>query len=221
MKVMIVAPHMDDEALGMGGTIAKHVARGDKISVVIVANRVYSHTFDRKSYEVEKKAALKAKKVLGYGDLLFLEMPDERLDACVQDVIIPLEKAVHRIKPGILYSCFYGDNHQDHRAVFGAVRIIARSATSFKIKRILLYEVPSSTDQSLPMAQSAFLPNFYVNIKSFMAKKLKAVKCYERERRDFPHPRSREGIAVLAQKRGVEAGLTCAEAFMIMRDEWV
>ncbi len=220
MKVLVIAPHMDDEVLGCGGTIARHVAGGDEVYVCFVAHRVYDHKFDERKNELERSHAVKAQNVLGYKETLFLDLNDERLDASVQDIIIPLEKHIFKIKPDVVYSAFYGDNNQDHRAVFDAVRVAARpSATPF-ISKLLMYEVPSSTEQSPQSKDSVFIPNYYVDISDSFDIKAKAFSCYETEKRGFPHPRSQEAIAVLAKKRGIEMGYKYAEAFMILREKW-
>jgi len=219
-NVLIIAPHMDDEVLGCGGAIAKHVAYGDKVSVIIIAHRAYLHSFNPNLNDREKTHALKAKKLLGYHDLIFLDLPDERLDAALQEIIIPMEKYLFKIKPGTVYIPFEGDNNQDHRAVFNAVRVVLRPSVSPFLDNIYMYEVPSSTDQSPPTLNSVFLPNFYIDIKPFMKKKLKAIGCYKTEMRKYPHPRSQEALKVLAQKRGIEIGFECAEAFMSLRGKW-
>jgi len=220
MKVMVISPHMDDETLGMGGTIAKHVSCKDEVSVVIVAHRVYDHKFDPIINQKESQAAKSAKEILGYQHLTLLGLPDERLDNCIQDLLIPLEKEYNVFKPDILYTCHYGDNNQDHRAVFEAVRILGRASSPVKVAKFLCYEVLSSTEASPPLVQNAFMPNYYVDIESFIEKKLAAFKCYEKEQRPFPHPRSFEGVNVLAKKRGMEVGFNFAEAFVVLRDEW-
>lgn len=220
MKVLVIAPHMDDEVLGCGGTISKHIESGDALFVCFIAHRIYNHKFDREKNEVEKKHANKAKGILGYEEAVFFELNDERLDACIQDTLIPLEKYSLKIKPDIVYLPFRGDNHQDHRAVFDAARVALRpSATPF-IKRIYMYEVPSSTEQSPPLIENVFMPNYYVNISKYIEKKIEAFKSYETEKRDYPHPRSDEALRVLAQKRGVEIGFKYAEAFVILRGKW-
>lgn len=220
-KVLVIAPHMDDEALGCGGTIAKHVAQKDVVHVCFIAHRIYNHRFDKAANEREKGHARQAVKMLGCEDAIFLDLNDERLDACLQDIIIPLEAVVAKIKPNIVYGPFRGDNNQDHRAVFDAMRVALRpSATPF-IQKVMMYEVPSSTDQSPALPENAFTPNYHIDISKHMEKKLKAFKCYKTEDRKFPHPRSAEAIRVLAQKRGVEAGVAYAEGFMILRERWV
>ena len=220
MKVLVIAPHMDDEVLGCGGTIARHVECGDNVFVCFVAHRAYNHQFNDERNEVEKEHANRAKEVLNYKESVFLGLNDERLDACIQDIIIPLEGYIYKIKPDIVYSPFYGDNNQDHRAVFQAVRVAIRPSAKVTPQKWLLYETPSSTEQSPPIYKNIFLPNYYVDVSEYIDFKIEAFLCYETEKRIYPHPRSEEALKVLAQKRGVEIGFKYAEAFMIMRDKW-
>jgi LmbE family N-acetylglucosaminyl deacetylase len=219
-KILIIAPHMDDEVLGCGGSIAKHQHINDEITVIFVAHRVYNHHFDEQLSNVEKSHALRAKIVLGYNDPIFLDLPDERLDASVQEIIVPLEKHIQEIKPEIVYIPFRGDNNQDHRAVFDAARVVLRPLATAFVRDVYMYEIPSSTDQSLPLQESAYLPNCYVDISGFLEKKIEAYNCYETEKRAYPHPRSEQALRVLAQKRGTEIGFNYAEAFMILRKKW-
>jgi len=123
MNVLVIAPHMDDEVLGCGGTIRKHVECGDKLFVCFIAHRIYDHKFDIKKNEIEQSHAIKAKHELGYNEAVFFGLDDERLDGCVQGITIPLEKHISKIKPETVYCPFYGDNNQDHRAVFDAARV--------------------------------------------------------------------------------------------------
>ena len=220
MKVLVVSPHMDDEVLGVGGTIAKHVENGDEVYVCFIAHRIYNHKYDKVASDKEMDNALKAKKVLEYKEAKFLNLNDERLDLCIQDILIPLESYKSEINPELVYINHGGDNHQDHKAVFRAAMVATRPAIAKSIKKILVYESPSSTEQSPPIPEYAFLPSFYVNIEKFIDKKIQALKCYERESRKFPHPRSLEGVEVLAKKRGVEIGFSASEAFVILREKW-
>ena len=212
-KVLIIAPHMDDEVLGCGGCIAKHKQNKDTISVVFIAHRIYNHLFNKKMNEVEKKHALRAKSVLKYDNVAFLDLEDERLDGCVQEIIIPLEKHIQNIKPNIVYLSFRGDNNQDHRAVFEASRVVLRPLATPFIKEINMYEVPSSTDQSPPFSENAFLPNYFINITKYIDKKIAAYKCYRTEKRGYPHPRSEEALKIFAKKRGIESGFKYAETW--------
>lgn len=219
-KVLIIAPHLDDEILGCGATIARHVENGDIVHVCVVAHRVYEHVYDADKANIEKAHSLSAKNTLGYQEIEYLDLPDERLDSCLQDIIIPLEKYFLSICPEIVYVPFYGDNNQDHRAVFHAARVVLRPAACPQLSSVFMYETPSSTEQSLPFAENFFTPNHYVDIEKYLDIKLTALQCYETEKRNFPHPRSSEAIRILSQKRGTEIGFSAAEAFMVLRNKW-
>ena len=216
--VLVIAPHLDDEVLGCGGVISKHVASGDTVFVCFVAHRVYNHVYEAKKVEVEKDHALKAKTVMGYRDFRFLNLSDERLDLCIQDIIIPVEDYVMDVKPNIVYSPFRNDNHQDHQAVAKAVQIVLRPLAGPFIQRWLMFETPSSTEQASGVGILGFQPNVYNDISDYLNLKLKALACYETEARPYPHPRSPEGIKALAMKRGMESGISSAEAFMLARE---
>jgi LmbE family N-acetylglucosaminyl deacetylase len=220
MNALIISAHMDDEILGPGGTIARHVAEGDSVTVCIVCKRAYDHKFDAALVQQEKDACSRAAKILGYADLRFLDLRDELLDERLLDIIVPLEEQVLSVKPSVVYTNHRGDSNQDHRAVFQASVIACRALSRYKVPRLLTYEVPSSTDIAPPFPEYAFQPNYYVNIASFLDKKIQAMKQYERELKEFPHPRSPEGIEVYARKRGMEIGFAAAEAFTIIRDQW-
>lgn len=219
-RVLVIAAHMDDEVLGMGGTIARHVAAGDDVTVCITCKRAYNHRFEPKVVLEEKEAAIRAAKVLGYEDVRFLDLRDELLDERLLDVIAPLEECVSEVLPSVVYTHHRGDSNQDHRAVFQASLIACRAISRHKVSRVLAYEVPSSTDIAPPFPEYVFQPNVYVNIGGCLDRKIEAMRMYTRELREFPHPRSAKGIEVLAQKRGMEIGFPAAEAFMLIRDEW-
>lgn len=91
MKVLIIAAHMDDETLGMGGTIAKHVDCGDDVHVCIVCKRACDHQFRPELVEAERMSTLRAAEVLGYETPTFLDLRDELLDERLLDVIVPVE----------------------------------------------------------------------------------------------------------------------------------
>ncbi len=220
MNVLVIAAHMDDETLGAGATIAKHVAAGDRVAVCIVCKRAYHHQFTPRLVREEKQAAKRAMNILGYHAQRFLDLRDERLDQQLLDIIVPLEVYVRTVRPDVVYTHHRGDANQDHRAVFQASMVVCRAIASYHVPKVLTYEVPSSTDQAPPFPEYAFQPVLYVNVERFLNRKLKAMQAYTRELRDFPHPRSLKGLEVLAQKRGMEIGCRAAEAFVVIRDEW-
>lgn len=219
-KILIIAPHMDDEVLGCGGAIFKHKEKGDKVWVIFVAHRIYNHRFDTDKNNIEKDQALKAKTILNYDKAIFLDLNDERMDASIQDTIILLEKYIKSLRPEVVYVPFRNDNNQDHRAVFDALRVVIRPLATAFIKEVYMYEIPSSTEQSPPLPENLFLPNYYIDITKYIDKKISAYRRYKTEKRYYPHPRSEKGLRILSQKRGTEIGFRYAEAFMILRHKW-
>lgn len=220
MTVLIIAPHMDDEVLGAGGTIGRHLEAEDTVHVCFVAHRIYDHRLDEERNRVECACARDAQAVLGYQEAIFLDLPDERLDAALQDVIVPLERVVADVQPDVVYLPHRGDNHQDHRAVFDAARVVLRPAATPRVRRVLCYEIASSTEQSPPIAGASFVPNLWVDMARHLDRKIEALRCYASELRCFPHPRSPEGVRTLAAYRGMASGFAAAEAFMVLRDRW-
>ncbi|HAG10139.1 MAG TPA: hypothetical protein DCK76_01825 [Desulfotomaculum sp.] len=220
MRVLVIAPHMDDETLGAGGAITKHVTAGDQVTVCFIANRAYNHVYDNCMIQKQKEAALKSKEILGYNEAIFFDLNDEQLDEKTINILVPLEKLITELRPEIIYLNHRGDTNQDHSSVFKAGIIAARTFANPYLKRILCYEILSSTDQAPPFQEYGFLPNYYVNIEDFIQQKINALKCYEDELRIFPHPRSVDGVVTLAKKRGMEIGYQYAEAFSLVREKW-
>lgn len=220
MKVLVVAAHMDDEVLGAGGTMAKHAGQGDEVHVCIACHRVYEHRFDAETNAQERAAVLAAAAVLRCKETHFFGLRDELLDERLQDIIVPLEALLTRLEPEVVYVTHRGDVNQDHRAVFQATLVACRSIARPKVRRLLSYETLSSTEQAPPFPEYAFQPSVFVNIADHLATKLEAMRQYERELREFPHPRSLRGVEVLARMRGMQAGYEAAEAFALVRDHW-
>ena len=73
-RVLVVAPHPDDETLGVGGTIAKYSAQGDEVFVLMVSGHL-PPIYSRKEYEETVSEAYSAFSVLGVKKSEFLEIP--------------------------------------------------------------------------------------------------------------------------------------------------
>ena len=83
------------------------------------------------------------------------------------------------------------------------------------VKKILSFEIPSSTDWSLN--KKKFNPNYFVDISNFIKHKINALKIYKSEIRKYPHSRSLKNVRALAQVRGTSCGRNYAEAFVVSR----
>jgi len=134
------------------------------------------------------------------------------------DVAKALEKVIHEIQPNLIYTHHGGDLNVDHRIAFQAVMTACRPQPNFCVKKIISFEVNSSTEWSSPTLAPNFIPNYHVNISSFIDQKVKLLNCYESELRESPHSRSIDAIEALAKVRGAHIGVNYAEAFMLVRE---
>ncbi|MBU0701849.1 PIG-L family deacetylase [bacterium] len=218
-RVLVIAAHPDDELLGLGGTLIKHVRDGYEVHVVIMSEGASSRYEDGMKNKL-KESAYKAGGAMGVKQVHFCDMPDQRMDGIpLLDVIKPIEALIKQIEPEIIYVHHHGDVNQDHRVVFEATMVAARPVKGSSIRKILCYETPSSTEWCPPFSDRVFVPNVFVDIEDSIEQKLNAFQCYESELREFPHPRSLEAIRNTASQWGSKVGLEYAEAFELIR--WV
>lgn len=222
MKILVIAAHPDDEVLGAGGTIAKHVINGDDVYVRILGEGITSRFNKNDNVQSEinelKNNSLKAGKILGVKNISFFSFPDNKFDTVPRlDIIKIIESQILTVKPDIIYTHHYGDLNIDHRITFDATMVAVRPiGIGNNIKKIFLFEIPSSTEWNAPFL-NIFMPNIYIDITKTLDKKIKAMKLYHSEIRNYPHPRSIEGISIIAKYRGIQIGLKAAEAFMLIR----
>ena len=215
MKILIIAPHPDDEVLGCGGTIAKHTKERDEVCFCIVT-KAYLPDWSEEFIKNRPKEIEKANKILGIKKTYFLDYPTVKLDTIPQkELNESISKVVNEVNPDVVYIPHKGDLNKDHRLVFESCLVVTRPA-NHKVKRILSYETLSETEWG--QAIEPFIPNVYVDISETFEKKIKAIKAYESELREYPHPRSLEIVEALAKKRGSEVGVNFAEAFILIRE---
>ena len=219
MKILIIAAHPDDEVLGCGGTIAKLSSNNDIYTLILgegITSRNISDEEKKKELKELKKQSAEANKLLGVKRVFFENFPDNKFDTIpLLNIIKSIEKVIQKIKPEEIFTHHYGDLNIDHQLTHRAVLAAVRPVGSPIVKKILSFEVLSSTEWNYQNQNNIFTPNIYIS--ETLNKKLEAMKCYKSEIRNYPHPRSLEGIKILAQKRGLEAGLKFAEAFTLVR----
>jgi len=218
-RVLVIGAHPDDETYGVGGTIIQHTAIGDAVSVLILSDGV---TARHNEVARQKAVARRACERLGVVDVRFAGLPDQRLDGLpLLEVIRPIHAAVRELAPETVYTHHRGDANQDHRTVFAATLVAVRPLEGTPVRRVLSYEMASSTEWAPPFGEWEFLPNIFVDISTALEAKLGAIEIYrqtfESEVRPFPHPRSPEAVRIYAQARGVSVGMQAAEAFVLIR----
>jgi LmbE family N-acetylglucosaminyl deacetylase len=163
--------------------------------------------------------ARRAAKVLGAESVTLEQFPDNRLDSVdLLDLIKTVERYVTKLQPRTVYTHHGGDLNVDHQKVHEAVATACRPLPGASVRRLFLFEVPSSTEWQLPGSQEPFVPGTFVDVSATLSRKVKALQCYAPEMREFPHPRSTRAVEHLAHWRGASAGVDAAEAFVVGRE---
>ena len=215
-KILVLAPHPDDEVLGCGGTIKKYSKKGDEIYLCIVT-KAYTPDWSEEFLKNRPKEIEESNKILGIKKTYFLDFPTVKLDTIPQkDLNDSILEVINQIRPQILYLPHGGDVHKDHRLVFEAALSMSRPSSNVSVKKILCYETLSETEQGKGLKE--FVVNTYEDITNEIETKIEAMKAYKSEIKEYPHPRSLEMIETLAKKRGSEIGVRFAEAFMLIRE---
>ena len=218
-RVLVIAPHPDDEIIGCGATMAKHVSEGDEVFILIATNAYIgaSELYSIENVENVRKEALKAHAFLGVQETFFLDFPAPALNSFPEyKLSLAFSEIIQDIRPDLLYLPHPGDLHQDHKAVYRSALVASRPLYDFKISLILCYETLSETEWT-PMQEKAFIPNCFVDVSDFFQMKLNAMDYYKSQIKIFPHSRSIEGLEALAKYRGSTIGVERAESFAIER----
>ena len=121
-----------------------------------------------------------------------------------------------KINPDIVFTHFENDLNIDHQIVARATMIAFRPKYKEICKKILSFEIPSSTDYAA-YRNKIFQPNYYVDIEKTFKKKMKACMVYKKELMNSPNSRSKKGLEILANFRGSQVGILKAESFKILR----
>ena len=216
-RILVIAPHPDDETLGAGGTIAKFSEQGQEVTVLVVSGHL-PPLYSRESYEITVQEAKRAFAMLGVAESRFLEIPATMIgDQPVHVVNGKIGDVINEVAPQIVL-CPFPDRHIDHRVVFESVMVAARPvAAGRSIELLAAYEALSETHWNAPHIEPNFVPNWVVDITGQMSRKLGAVSCYESQIPAFPGARSIEAVKALATFRGTQAGFAFGEGFHVIR----
>lgn len=211
-KVLVIAAHPDDELLGCGATIAKHVKNGNRVHSVILCE---GETMRLQDVKGKRFATEEAAKILGVESVVSVGLPDQHLDTLpIVDVITPIEKIIDEFQPNIIYLHSGSDVNRDHQIVFEAALVALRPKNTF-IEEIYSYYTVSATEWGYPRH---FNPDVWIGFDDLiMQQKLSAFACYETELCEYPHPRSLDAVKNLAKMMGNQCCMEYAEVFETIR----
>jgi LmbE family N-acetylglucosaminyl deacetylase len=217
-KVLVVAVHPDDETLGCGGTLLKHISDGDEINWLI-CTRMDKNQYQDEEIKIRNMQINSVSNKYCFNSVESLGLYATQVDKYDQNYIIKLvNKVINKIKPNIIYLPFYNDVHSDHRIIFDVFYSCTKSFRNKFLKKLYMMETLSETEFSFPVQSHFFVPNVYVDIGDYFQKKLEIFKIYESEVQSIPGPRSLKNIESLARYRGSVAGCEYAESFMLLKE---
>jgi len=216
-RVLVIAPHPDDEVLGVGGTIARLASEGAEVHVVI-ATTGYPPAFDAALTQQGRREARCAHELLGVRETVFLPFPAAGLDTVPHsEMNAAFGEAMARVRPDALFVPFNGDIHRDHQRVFASALVAARPGGPHRPAAIYAYETLSETNWNAPYLTPGFAPNVFVEITEQLETKLEAMRRYASQVKPAPNERSVETLRALATLRGSTIAVAAAEAFVLVR----
>lgn len=217
-NIIVISAHPDDETLGVGGTILRHVANGDNVYWLIVTNIFENQGFSKEKIESRQLEIREVEKLFGINKTFLLNYPTMTLSSSSLISMVPKISSIFlEVKPEIIYTLNRSDAHSDHRVIFDAVMACSKSFRYPFIKQILMYECISETEFAPALSEKAFLPNYFVDITNFLDIKNEIMKVFDSEIGEHPFPRSFENIKALAHFRGASVGVKYAEAFQLLK----
>lgn len=215
MRVVVVAPHNDDEIIGVGGTMAKLAKLGHEVIVC----EVTAGDLKDELVQLQKREAKQSHKIVGVSKTVFMDLPVVGLkEMPTKEINKAFLETFTDLAPEIVFIPHKGDMHIDHRAVVDAAMVALRPVSCPSLKGIFAYETLSETDWNVPSIDNAFIPTVYVDISDEIDIKLEAMRCHNSQLCEYPHPRSIEALEALAKHRGCTVCSKYAEAFMSIRE---
>ncbi len=209
-KILVIAPHADDEILGCGGYLIHQVKGGASIRIIIGTiggtdiRQDFLQRLDEFSHVCDK---------LGAGGKFLYKDKDAVLDTIPSfDIIRELDKEIDSYRPDEIF-INYRSRHQDHIKIYDCAMASLRLREGYMPKFVALYEYSFISDGlELPKGGAA-----YHDISDVIDDKVALFNLYASQVRQSPSPLNGNGIKKLAQIRGLEIGVDYAEKFYIQK----
>ena len=209
-NITIIAAHIDDFEIGMGGTVAR-LCRDNEVNVIILCkgNRPGSEHV----HNVRRSACKQNCSDIGITNLKIYKYSDTMLDTVPQTELCGLiSENINTYKPNVVFTNHCNDIHNDHRIVSRATRVACRMRESSSVEELYEFFIPGSTEWSFEHTNQ----NMYFNTSDFGNDKLEMVSRYETELRESPDPISLDMINVRDKYHGSVSGFNRAEAFNLV-----
>lgn len=202
-SVLAVGAHPDDVEVGCFGTLLKHKAAGDRVTVVVTTRGGYG----RRSWE---QILEEAKTAAGYLGLEYTIL-DNRIGhyEMTWKTVSELDDIIMRYDVDTVYTVWHGDSHQDHQMTFKNVLAACRTR---RIESLFCFEQSEYSYRS----QETFNARYFVDITDYFETKLEALRAYK----SYITDAHIEAVRGLAKHRGLACGAEYAEAFEPIFVKW-
>ncbi len=200
-KILVVAPHMDDEVIAPGGTLLLHRQIGSSMAVVFTSDSSgdASQTGIANESQIRREEAKAAGQFLGFTQIHFLNFPDGKLPRYEDRLAESLLPILFGWAPDTIFVPFPTDHHRDHQATTAAVALAIQQG---KWKgEVWCYEV-----------WSPLWPNTAIDISSVIEQKRQAISLHASQMKNMNYIEAALG---LNRYRGLKVGVDYAEAFFV------
>jgi LmbE family N-acetylglucosaminyl deacetylase len=216
-RILVIAPHPDDEVLGAGGTIARLASHHCQVTVVVVTEGK-PPAYSRENVDRVREEARRAHRILGVTETIWLDHPAAALtEVAHSELNASLSQVIRDVRPDVMFIPFVGDIHRDHQLIFTSSLVAARPHHGTFPRSILAYETLSETNWNAPYVTPGFIPNVFIDISDHLNLKIEAMEAFKSQLRQAPHERSIEALSALATLRGATVMARSAEAFVLVR----
>ena len=173
-RVLVISPHPDDESIGCGGALLRHLKLGDAVQVVfLTSGEKGGHgRSEAETIRVREQEARAAAKILGVRHFEFWREPDGKIRA-TRTAVERLRAKLKQFRPDVIYITHDKEMHPDHR---GAVRLLESSLQAVRRGKHAKAWTPTVLGYEIwtPIQKLDVI----VDISPFMEKKLRAVRAY-------------------------------------------
>ncbi len=139
--ILVLAPHMDDETIGLGGTIRRHADTGSQVTCLFITDggRSVSRLPGKELAVLRKAEISQVQPILGIDQVVYCDLPDGDVGNR-PDLSGTIAEHIKRLQPDIIYSTTFVDAHPDHVATAEALAGALEQVDSIN-PLIRLYEI--------------------------------------------------------------------------------